>query len=225
MTRVLSTRQLDKTQISRLLEAGIQVECQDAISINLLETDIPKGFYRYIFTSKNGVKGFLKNRRSDHRQEDHVTCYCVGEKTGLFLKENGLFVAKIVENVRELGNYLINEAKKDPLLIFTGNRNRPELRQQLSENHIPFTEVKVYETNLLPGKFKNAYHCILFFSPSGVQSFIQANTAKNVPALCIGETTANEAQKHFSLVLIAEKPTTDAVLHKLIEIISTYSNL
>ena len=223
MTEVLSTRNLNKTQKSLLEEAGIRAECYDALHISLISTHVPSGFKKFIFTSKNGVKGYLKNLNSLQPSKE-ITCYCVGEKTLSYLEENGLYVAKMANNAEELADFLIKNDEKEPFLIFAGNRNRPELRDGFTKNHIPFSEVQVYETDLNPRKFDKAFQYILFFSPSGVQSFLQANSPEGALALCIGETSAREARKHFSRVLTAEKPTVDAVLHRLIEINSKHSN-
>ena len=219
MTTVLSTRSLDTFQSSRLAKAGIHLENYDALTIRFLETEIPNTFHHYVFTSKNGVKGFLKNKRPDRKDQRDFTCYCVGEKTRLFLEENDFFVIKTAENAEELGNFLVNSAKKGPFLIFTGNRNRPEIRDKLSRNQIAYTELQVYETHLNSKKFEEDFDCILFFSPSGVRSFTAGNKPQKGLALCIGETTAGEAQHFFSRVVTADKPTADAVVDKLIEII------
>lgn len=219
MKNVLSTRRLDKSQSLRIANAGIRLENYDAISIRFLETEIPPNFNKYVFTSKNGVKGYLKNRRPDQQDSGDITSYCVGEKTQLFLKENGLFVTKMAQNAEELGDFLANSGKTGSFLIFTGNRNRPELGDKLRENQIAFTEIQVYETDLNPKKFEDDFDCFLFFSPSGVRSFVAENELQKGLALCIGETTAGEARQFFSRVVTADKPTADAVIDKLIEII------
>jgi uroporphyrinogen-III synthase len=148
----------------------------------------------------------------------------VGEKTKSFLEENGLFVAYMFENAADLGNFIVNQGEIGPFLIFTGNRNRPEIVENFKDNNIAYTEVMVYETHLNPRTFEKQFQCVLFFSPSGVQSFVQANSTSDALALCIGETTADEARKHFTRVLVAERPTAQAVLDKLLKIYPTFTN-
>ncbi|GGD48989.1 uroporphyrinogen-III synthase [Muriicola marianensis] len=224
MNSVLSTRNLSSSQLALLAKSGIGMECYDAILIKLLKAELPEGFDEYIFTSKNGVKGYLKNRVPEAENQKKITCYCVGEKTQAFLEEKGLFVAKMTQNSRELGDFLVKNDKKGPFLVFTGNRNRPELGSKLEEHQIPFREVLVYETHLNPKKIEKNFQILLFYSPSGVQSFVQVNDPKDETALCIGETTAREARKHFRKVVVADKPTTDNVIEKLIENFPTLSN-
>ncbi|QBA65482.1 uroporphyrinogen-III synthase [Muriicola soli] len=221
MNPILSTRSLSDLQMKMLKKEGISVETYDAITVNLLNAQLPTNFRHYIFTSKNGVKGFLRNNKNDTSVQSEVACYCVGEKTSSLLREKGLKVIKMAENASKLGNFIVKQPEKGPFLIFTGNRNRPELREVFMRHHIKFEEIRVYETHLNPQIFSCHFECILFYSPSGIQSFLIENSAGNAKAICIGETTAREARKHFSTVWVANNPTTDSVLNKLIEIYPT----
>lgn len=204
-----------------LKDVGINIETYDAISIEHLNIEIPTAFSHYIFTSKNGVRAYLNNRKEYHPLPDELLCYCVGEKTKSLLEEKGLKVAKMAKNASELSNFIVNKSEKGPFLVFTGNMNRPELGNILRQNGISFREIKGYETHLNPQAFEREFPCILFYSPSGIKSFLTANKPGNSMAVCIGETTAKEARKHFKKVRIADKATTDAVLDKLIEIYPT----
>lgn len=224
MKSVLSTRKLSSNQLALLAKSGIGIECYDAITIQLLQADIPEGFDQFIFTSKNGVKGYLENRNPGADSPMKVSCYCVGEKTRDFLEEKGLFVAKMAQNSGELGDFLVKNDKKGPFLVFKGNRNRPELGRKLKEHNIPFREVMVYQTHLNPQKFEKDFQILLFFSPSGVQSFAMDNDFEDKTAICIGETTAGEARKHFRNIIVADKPTTDKVVATLIENFPKLSN-
>jgi uroporphyrinogen-III synthase len=61
-------------------------------------------------------------------------------------------------------------------------------------------------------KFEDTFGGVLFYSPTGVESFIADNKPNNAVAFCIGNTTANEAKKHFSKVEVAKLPTIESVL-------------
>ena len=56
----------------------------------------------------------------------------------------------------------------------------------------------------------------MFYSPSTVQSFLKQNDANGI-AFCIGETTAEEAKKHFTDVRIAKVPTVESVIELINE--------
>ena len=67
-------------------------------------------------------------------------------------------------------------------------------------------------------KFDQNWDGILFFSPSGVASYISENKdQRNTHAFCIGQTTATSAKKHFKSVVVAHTSTIESVLEKTIE--------
>jgi uroporphyrinogen-III synthase len=58
---------------------------------------------------------------------------------------------------------------------------------------------------------------ILFFSPSGVESYLQENKIENEACFCIGNTTA-EALKYITPNrIIANQPNMESVIMKCIE--------
>ena len=95
---------------------------------------------------------------------------------------------------------------------FCGNLKRDEFNEILTQNNIEVNEVEAYRTVLNERKFEDEFNGVLFYSPSGVQSFIADNKAKDAVAFCIGQTTANEAKKHFSKVDVSKMPTIESVL-------------
>ena len=79
---------------------------------------------------------------------------------------------------------------------FCGNLKRDELNEILTQNKIEVNEIEVYRTVLNERKFEEVFDAVLFYSPSGVQSFIEDNETNESIAFCIGQTTANEAKKN-----------------------------
>jgi uroporphyrinogen-III synthase len=219
MTTVLSTRILTPLQKKKLLSAGIQVADYNAITIEFKDVVLPDWYDYSVFTSKNGVKAYLQN--TPPNKERNLNCFCVGQKTKLFLEKNGLKVIKTAENALELGKILVKSYKNASFLIFTGNRNRPELGKHLAENRIKFKELEVYTTRLTPKKFEYSFDGILFFSPSGIRSYTMENEMRPCPAFCIGETTATEAEKHTETIFIASESTVESVIEKVIHTLGT----
>ena len=90
------------------------------------------------------------------------------------------------------------------------------------------TEIEVYKTMLTPKKFENPFDGILFFSPSGVQSFVigQIINSDEIPAFggmtafCIGKTTASEAEKYFGKVEVSPETTVESVIEKVVKTLS-----
>lgn len=210
MKTVLSTKILSHSQKELFLNSGIGLVEYNALKFEFLEVTIPPHFTHLIFTSKNAVRAFLE--QSDKLQFVTYQVFCVGGKTKKLLEENGLKVAKMAENASELADFIQKNYKKKHFLFICGNLRREELPRILSENNIRYDEIETYRTFLVPKKFERAFEGILFFSPSGIKSFLQENSIGESQLFCIGKTTEEEARKHTDKIITANKPTVENVL-------------
>ena len=101
--------------------------------------------------------------------------------------------------------------------FFSGNLRKETLPKALKEAKITFNEIQVYETTLTPQKIKSPVEAILFFSPSGVESYLKENTIKKELCFCIGETTAEALVTKSKNILIAAQPSVENVIEDVIE--------
>lgn len=220
MKTLLSTKILTSTQKEPLIKAGISLDDYDAIHIEYIDFKIPENLENAIFTSQNSVQAFLKKFPEEKRGD--IKCFCVGEKTNLLLKQNDLKVIKMAKNASILVNYIIKKHKTDAFSFFSGNLRREEIPTSLKKAKIEFFEVKTYKTTLNQINFDQKWDGILFFSPSGVQSFVNVNrsfeNSQISSVVCIGDTTASEAKKYTKNVVVAENTTVESVIKKAIEI-------
>ncbi|WP_420603358.1 uroporphyrinogen-III synthase [Flagellimonas sp.] len=215
MKTVLSTKILTPSQKELLLNSGIGFVEYNALEFEFLDVEIPTDCSSLIFTSKNAVKAFL--RRSDESNFLNLHTYCVGEKTKSFLEEKGLNIVKMAHNASELGDFLVKNHKNEDFLFFSGNQRRPELPELLEKNNIRYKEIQMYNTHLRPKKFNRIFDGVLFFSPSGIRSYLLENEIKQSLSFCIGPTTSTEAKKHTDQIIIANKPTVENVLVQVIK--------
>ncbi|MBG44822.1 MAG: uroporphyrinogen-III synthase [Aequorivita sp.] len=218
MPTVLSTKNLKENQKLLLLNAGISLVQYAAIKIDYLPIECPTNIENAIFTSQNAVKAFFENVSS--RAIDN--CFCVGKKTKSMLEENGQNVVKMTEYASELADYLVKNHKNDSFQFFCGNIRSDEIPSKLKENNINFKEVEVYKTTLNPKKFERQFDAVLFFSPSGVRSFVSENKINNSKAICIGNTTASEAKIYTENVVIANATTVESVIAKAVNSLKNY---
>ena len=218
MPTVLSTKNLKENQKLLLLNAGISLVQYAAIKIDYLPVECPTNIENAIFTSQNAVKAFFENVPS--RAIDN--CFCVGKKTKSMLEENGQNVVKMTEYASELADYLVKNHKNDSFQFFCGNIRSDEIPSKLKENNINFKEVEVYKTTLNPKKFERQFDAVLFFSPSGVRSFVSENKINNSKAICIGNTTASEAKIYTENVVIANATTVESVIAKAVNSLKNY---
>lgn len=157
-------------------------------------------FKTWIFTSKNGVKQLLNNIEDVSVLKDKVI-YALGEKTAVLLKEKADDVVIPQDfNMKSLAKTLISNKIDGEVLVFSGRLRKPDLINVLKRNEVEFKEIFLYKTILMPHKVKMAdFDGVVFFSPSGAQSFFQNNRLKaNHAVFCIGSTTENEVRRFFS---------------------------
>ena len=88
------------------------------------------------------------------------------------------------------------------------------LPSYLKEKGILLNEVEVYKTMLSPVKIHEDISGVLFFSPSGIESYLEVNDTNKI-AFCIGETTAVQARKYFETVQVANLPSVENLLESL----------
>lgn len=203
---ILSTKKLTDLEKELVINAGIGYVEYNAIEIELLDIVMQREVQNAIFTSKNAVRVIEKLAlKIEH-------CFCVGENTKKQLEDKGYTVKEVAKNALDLGQIISKKYQKEQFLFFCGNLRRNELPTILSENNIDFTEKIVYKTHIKPRKFDRIFEGVLLFSPSGVQSYVSENNLKESIAFCIGNTTANEARKYATNVIVANKPTVTNVI-------------
>ena len=207
---ILVTKNLTLAQQKQLSDSGVGVKMYNAISIKPLPFESSNFVDSAIVTSQNTAL-ILFNSKITIKQ-----VFCVGSKTEKILVENGYHVVKKTENGKELANYIAKNYKTTSFVFFCGKKRRDEIPKTLSESAINFKEISLYNTELNIQKFNQNFDGILFFSPSAIQSYIAQNSLTKTIAFCIGNTTANEARKHTSNVVVAPKATVESTIATLI---------
>jgi uroporphyrinogen-III synthase len=139
-------------------------------------------------------------------------------KTKDLLTQNGFNVIAYTGYAADLAEIISLIYGKESYTFFSGNLRRDVLPNTLKENGITFNEIEVYETNITSKKIKEKLDGILFFSPSGVESYFKLNTIKDEICFCIGETTAEALEnKKVKNIIIAEKPSVENVITEVVE--------
>src|SRR6478736_5407562 len=192
-TSILSTKKLLPHQKEVLLKADFDVTEADFISISLKDFELESVNDNLIFTSQNSVQSILQHPKCEALKSRNV--FCVGSKTKALLKENGFNVIAYTGYALDLAEIITLIYSTEKYTFFSGNLRRDTLPNALKENNILFNEIEVYETSLTPHKTTSKTDAILFFSPSGVTSYLKANKINKEVCFCIGETTAQALEK------------------------------
>ncbi|MTH17932.1 uroporphyrinogen-III synthase [Flavobacterium sp. LC2016-01] len=214
-TQILSTKILSPLQKQELTKAGIEVIEADFIKTENKPFELKNLNESLIFTSQNAVYSVLSNPESEKLKTKNV--YCVGLKTKILLSENGFNVVAYTGYASDLAEIITLIYRNESYTFFSGNLRRDTLPNALKEAGIKLNEIQVYDTSLQPQKIKTAVDAILFFSPSGVESYLKENTIKKETCFCIGETTAEALHKITKNIIIADQPTVEDVIEDVLE--------
>ena len=219
MNRILSTKKLSKALKKKFSDAEIELVEKNFIQTKSISFETPQLNDYLVFTSKQAVKSVLK---SDVKNVHSISCLCVGSKTRNFLEKKGFTVIESADYAEDLIQIINSKYKSNSFTFFCGNIRKNTIPNYFQQNKIAYNETIVYETKLKPHQIKEPFDGVLFFSPSGVNSFLEKNSLKNIICFCIGTTTAKalgnnpEASGHKNIV-IASQPTVEHVIDEVIK--------
>ncbi|MFB9051912.1 uroporphyrinogen-III synthase [Formosa undariae] len=208
---ILSTKTLHKDYKAILTKANIPVTEYDAITIDYVDFDSEMIVENAIITSQNAAKAVIDNKVVIRN------CFCVGEKTMAFLEEHGQNVSKMKLYAVDLANYIVKYHKNDMFTFFCGNLRQDALPDALLKSNIGLKEIIVYNTTPTPQKIEGDFDAILFYSPSGVSSYLAENSITNQVIFCIGTTTASAIQEHTKNIVIPSSPTIENLLQAVVK--------
>lgn len=217
--RILSTKKLLSNQKQYLLNANFNVVEADFIATEKTFFELNQIYDNLIFTSQNAVHSVLEY--SDIEALKSKKVFCVGLKTKALLTENGFDVIAYTGYAADLAEIITLIYANESYTFFSGNLRRDTLPDALKEAKIKFNEIKVYETTLTPQKINSQVDGILFYSPSGIESYQKDNQIKNEICFCIGDTTAEALENITKNIVIANHPTIE---NTIIQCINFYND-
>lgn len=180
-----------------------------------------------IFTSKNGVEYFLKNKLVQKTKLNERYFVCIGEKTAQKLKDLGFTPSYICK--RNYSEFMSEELKNKEVL-----KNKKSLLVQgsLSDNKLieslkSFSNTEKiisYSTELVNKKYsdlekitKKYKTYVVFTSPSSFDSFIKFYDASKVNLVSIGNTTSSHITNlGFQTILTSKMQSYEGISESLI---------
>jgi len=214
MTRILSTKKLSKALKNKLSDAKIELVEKNFIQTKSIDFETSQLNEYLVFTSKEAVKSVLK---SDVKNVHSISCFCVGSKTRNFLEKKGFIVLESADYAEELIQIIESKYKTNSFTFFCGNIRRNTIPDFFQQNKIAYNEIVVYETKLKRHQIKEPFDGVLFYSPSGVNSFSEKNSLENKTCFCIGTTTAKALENKTNNIIIASQPTVENVITEVIK--------
>ncbi|UUV22768.1 uroporphyrinogen-III synthase [Paenimyroides aestuarii] len=216
---VLSTKKLQSNQKQFLLNARFSVIEADFIKISFVPFQLKTIPTLLLFTSQNAVKSVLQNEHIENLKE--IPAVCVGSKTKELLQKNGFKVLENEEYAADLAPIIQQKYHLQQIAFFAGNLRRDVLPNALRKSNISFEEYTVYQNLANSIEIQAKTDALLFFSPSGIHSYLQQNTIENQTCFCIGTTTAAALNGVTNNIVIANKQTVENVI---IQCINYYNN-
>jgi hydroxymethylbilane synthase len=214
---IYSTKKLSELQ-KETLSHTIGVKDSDFIKIRfnrIPPKEVKRELENVVITSQNGVEAVLNSFSKEELNFKNI--FCVGRRTKKLIENRIGKVTHVSKNALKLAEYISKETEIKEVTYFCSNIRLDTLSSFLQANDIVVHEVEAYKTMLSPVKVDDSVAGVLFYSPSGIHSYLEENNT-NKTAFCIGETTAVEARKHFNTVEVANTPSVENVL----ELVNTY---
>ena len=218
-TRILSTKVLLSHQKQVLTNVGLEVLESNFIEVANKNFELKGIKDNLIFTSQNAVRSFLSHLQYEELKPElqQKKVFCVGVKSKTILTDAGFEVVAYADYAEDLAEIISLIYANASYTFFSGNLRKETLPLALEEAGIEFNEIEVYETKLNPHKITKAVDAILFFSPSGVASYLKDNTIKKELCFCIGETTAEALEIATKNIIVAPQPSIEELLADVIE--------
>ena len=217
---ILATKKLAYNQKQYLLNAGFKVIDENFIHVQRIVFKIKNTNDILIFTSQNSVLNVLSYKN----EFLHKPVMWGGEKTKNILREHGFSVVSFHANASELIKNIENNYMNNSFTFFCGTSRLNTIPDFLTEKCITHQIIEVYETIKTPVKVTTKMDGILFFSPSGVSSYIKENKITNEMCFCIGSTTAIAAEPFTKNIVIANRPTVENVIIQCINYFKSTEN-
>jgi len=208
---IYSTKKLSEAQ-KKILDNSIGIKDSDFIKIrfNRIPAKVMKSQHQnVVITSQNGVEAILNSFTKDEISFKNI--FCVGRRTKKLIENRIGKVTHVAKNALKLAEYISKETEIKEVSYFCSDLRLDVLPTYLQANDIVVNEVEVYKTMLSSVKIDDSVAGVLFYSPSGIDSYLEENTTDKI-AFCIGETTAVAARKHFKNVQVANMPDVESLL-------------
>ena len=240
--KIMVTRPKDRSSslTAKLQEYGAEVVEVPTIETDMiLENDSLKealknmGVYQWVaFTSPFGVKVFfqkLLELKIDIRKLSGLKFAAIGSATQKAIEEKGILVDLVPETYdgkalgEALARRLLKEEKntegRQVVLIPRAKIGTEEVLKPLEEEGLLYVDLPIYDTvDAVVDEsdwYDDSVDYVAFTSASTVKGFVKMAKDKEfskVKAVCIGEQTAQEAEKYGMKTFVAEKASIDCMI-------------
>ncbi len=226
--KILSTKKLEASQVELANKKDIEVIEKEFIFIRpRINEEIKKEVLDLcrnpsldvVITSAN-VLPILDELIPQDQKPLSWRIFCLSAKTKSAVLQSGFAEWQITAEANDgvsLAEQIILAGAKE-VSFFCSSRRRDELPTLLSNSGVTVNEVVLYDTIETPAKMDEVYDAVLFFSPSGVDSFFSMNQLKEeTVCFAIGKTTADQIASHTSnRVITSKSPRQESIISAML---------
>jgi len=214
--KILSTKILSENLKEIFDDNKFDLFEHDFIKIGSLNFELPNHDGSWIFTSQNAVNAVFSISKSMDLIFNKI--YCVGENTKSVLSKKGQKVVKNLKNSSKLANFISKHAKNEKFIFCRSDIKNDNFTDFFKKEKIDLKEIVVYDNQPNSIALKDKFEAIMFYSPSGIKSFLKNNQLGSSHCICIGETTASYAKNYSSYVVSCKTPSIKHVIDKTIKL-------
>ncbi len=228
--KILSTKKIETSLIAIAKENNIEIIEHEFICVTPINTQekyeetlewMAKDKANVVITSANAANSLIDFLKFDDFYdicEWNIFCMSGKTKDTLFNYSKDLNVVATAQSSADLANKIVEKRIKE-VVFFCGDKRREELPELLGEKGIKINEVILYETKETPVKIDDEFDGIIFYSPSGVNSFFSLNVVSDKTKLfAIGNTTADALKKVSDKeIIVADEASMESVVKKVME--------
>ena len=198
-------RKLERETKNWLIQNAVDFEEHSLIHIEFVQPETEKLVEQkkyqtqFVVSSKWGAKWLVQNlSKVNFSGSDQVFCLSEKQKEILKLATKNVFVSKM-KNSASLVKLVMEKNTSETVVFLHGNKTQDSTSSKLNAAGIRFLNLEVYKNSLLKNKINRNFNVYLFFSPSGVESFIGGGNSvlPDSKIVAIGKTTATFCRQYF----------------------------
>ena len=163
-----------------------------------------------MISSKNAITGISSSEKLLGKE-----ILCVGEKTKHAIEQICATVSHKFNSSSTMAAHAVKNGT--PATFICGERRMPQVEEAFTKAGIELQIIETYSTHLTPEKIEGELDAVIFYSPSGVESFFSLNGEFSGRAICIGSTTEKEARKYTDNTSVSNTSTIESAVEKAIE--------
>jgi uroporphyrinogen-III synthase len=222
MISVASTRILSAENRFKVLSHGFAIQDYDLLAIHYITNinivkRISLNSYPLIFTSANGLIAYREIIKVHEITPLNNDVFVIEGRTSELASQLGLKILATAKDSDALAKEILKHKFKN-YLHMSSNIRLDSWKDKLAEENVNVETIEIYFKEKMKFTYPK-FQTVLFFSPSQIDAFLDNNSLlKDIPAFCIGESTAKHLKKlGHKNIIVSEQSNEDRLINTMIQ--------